>query len=605
MSLTTHQLEEQLKQMFRFNWRRFPEWMRLRLNDTQRYVIIWILSGLLCGFAAVLFHQAIDLVFKMVSAWAHVASSVSPIGLYGVLIIAPAIGGVLAGLIVRYIEPTAVGSGIPQTKERYYRHFGYFRLREAFWRFLAGALSVGSGNSLGREGPTVHICATIASVIGQVFGVAKKRVQAMVPIGMGAGIAAAFNTPMAAMFFVFEELMGDFSTKSMFGILLAVVIAAIVERTILGEHPAFALMLPQFHTDWWMLVALPLGIIAALFGVGFVSSILRFRQKMRDASRLPSWIRPGVGGLGVGMIGALVLWSTQHYGVFGIGYADLSMALNGRMLTLTVVLALFCGKFLATILAYGCGGSGGLFAPALFIGGFLGAIVGIIGQQVFSFGNDVVGAISLLGMGAFFAAVIRCPLTSFMIIFELTRNYTLILPLMVGNSLAYMLALRWQPVAIYDALLLQDKISLKKSPSYQGAQDWQNLPIQTIMTFDPVTIRCEQSIDEGLASVRYRKHHAYPVMNDAAQLCGMITHHELELLNQEDGTRLLQSILKKRAVVSVNPNQSIRDVAAVLVMKDVLQVPVVSATESTKLLGIVTLHDVARQQNAISEGIER
>ncbi|MGC9450793.1 MAG: chloride channel protein [Oceanipulchritudo sp.] len=588
--------------------RSLPEYLRRHFTDTQRYLIIWILTGLACGLAAVAFHQAIDLLFHLVrEAAAWLGGGNGPMW-YFYLAIAPMVGGLLTGLLLVYAEPSAGGSGIPRTKAQYYRDFGVLPLREAFFRFFVGTLSVGFGMSLGREGPTVHICSAIASRIGQAFGLAKKRVQAMVPLGMGAGISAAFNTPMAAVFFVFEELLGDFSSKSFFGIFISVVIAAAVQRIIIGEHPAFDIELGPISTDWWMLLAIPLGLLCALFGKVFVECILLARQYFRDGKAVPEWVKPGIGGLGVGIVGVTVAFlSNGNLGIFGIGYGDLDAALNGRMTVIFVVALLFFGKIIATVLAYGSGGSGGLFAPTLFIGGMLGALMALLAQPLIHHGDEINGAMALLGMGAFFAAVIRCPMTSIVIIWEMTGQYALILPLMVGNMLAWLISSKLQPVPLYDALLLQDRINLKKMPHYRGDQDWRNLPVSTILSFDPVTVRETASLGETLEEIRREglKHHAYPVVDPSGRLAGMITHHEIEERARESATLSIAEMIPGQRIITIFPETSIRDVANTLVMEDVLQAPVVSSKDKGKLMGIITLHDIARQQNAIDDSLGR
>ena len=588
--------------------RSLPEYLRHHFTDTQRYLIIWIVTGLACGLVAVAFHKSIELVFDMVKELAHWLGGGDSGKALVFIGLAPVVGGLISGLILTYGNPNAAGSGIPRTKAQYYRNFGVIPLREAVYRFVVGTISVGFGMSLGREGPTVHICSALASKIGQWFGLAKKRVQAMVPLGMGAGISAAFNTPMAAVFFVFEELLGDFSSKSFFGIFISVVIAAAVQRILVGEHPAFDIELGLLTTNWWMLLALPLGIFSALFGRAFVEGILQTRRYFNSRMPIPPWIKPGLGGLGVGIIGVSVAWlSSGNLGIFGIGYTDLDAALNGRMTVVSVVALLFFGKIIATILAYGAGGSGGLFAPTLFIGGMLGALVGLLAQPLFGFSSEIVGALALLGMGSFFAAVIRCPMTSIVIIWEMTGQYALILPLMVGNMLAWLLSSKLQPVPLYDALLLQDKINLKKMPQYRGDQDWRNLPVSTIMTFDPVTVSSADSVSVVLGKIRAEnaRHHAYPVLGPSGVLEGMITHHELEEGAREKGDQPVAGLIKGQKLVTLNPEVSIRDVAQELVVHDVLQAPVVSTKDRHKVMGIITLHDIARQQNAIDDSIGR
>ena len=585
------------------------QWLRGRFSDSQRFMILCIVAGVICGLVGVAFHFSIEWIYHFffqvhVDPETGLAKSI-PLWL---LVGAPTLGGLIVGLVLDKMAPRAAGSGIPQTKEAYYNHFGLIRLRDGIFRFIIGSISVGMGNSLGREGPTVHICSAVASKIGQAMGLAKARIRAMVPVGMGAGIAAAFNTPLAAIFFVFEELLGDFSSKALGGLVVAVVVAATVERSLLGEHAALQVDTTQFATDTWMLISLPLGVAAALLGTGFVKSILALRQKFKDSKKLPKWLRPAIGGFGVGVIGAtayLVL-SKQHIGVFSVGYADLNAALSGS-LPFLVLLVLFVGKYAATIICYSSGGSGGIFAPVLFMGSMLGGLFGLPLAHLFELDASIIAACALLGMGAFFAAVIRCPITSIIIIFEITRNYSLILPLMAGNILAYFIARRLQGISIYDALLLQDNVSLKKMPTYRGDRDWRNLPISTIATYETIRLSATDTLKDALEGLKGKKHHAYPVMafNQEAnrrELLAMLTHHEMvdTVIMKPDVT--VRSLVEGQKVITVNPRDSIRDVANTLVVEDKMQVPLVAENDPKRLIGIVTLHDIARQQNAIEDG---
>lgn len=583
----------------------FPEWLRLHFSDNQRYFIIWVIAGLACGMTAVLYHEAIVTLFGWVRSLSRVFGDYTT---YAILIAAPTIGGLISGIICSKIEPTAAGGGITQVKARYFLHFGVFRLREAFWRFVASAINVGSGMAMGPEGPTIHMCSAVASWIGQIFGLAKQRIQAMVPIGAAAGLSAAFNTPMAGMFFVFEELIGELSSRSIFGILIAVVLSAIVERTMLGEHALFTLGLPDFTTSWWMLLCIPIGIACAFIGTAFVKIILHLRVKARDRNTIPTWIRPAISGLVVGLIGVVVLRLTGRDGVFSIGYEDLSDALNGDIIVPSVLVLLLVGKFFAYIAASAGNTSGGIFAPVLFIGGTAGALVGVGGLSAGLYdSHHIVGALALVGMGSMFASVIRCPLTSFMIVFEMTHNYTIMLPLMAGNIIAYVLSVHWHPLSLYDTMLVQDKITLKRMPAYQGEQDWHNLPVKAIMTFDVMTVRGDRSAAENLARIEKvaRVHHAYPVINAEGSLQGMVTHGELERMAQEEGNPPILQLVGERRVVAISSETSIHDVARILVTEDVLQAPVIAPTEDKRMLGIVTLHDIARQQNAIEESLGR
>ncbi|HAV12976.1 MAG TPA: hypothetical protein DCX06_05720 [Opitutae bacterium] len=583
-----------------------PNWMRGRFDDGQRFLVLCICAGVVCGLIGVSFHLAITSVFdglfglyQDMGVWA-----------YPTMIFSPAVAGLIVGLMIRYVSPTASGSGIPQTKAAYYQKFGIIKTSEAFWRFIIGTISVGMGNSLGREGPTVHICSAVSSKLGRLFGLGKLRVQAMVPVGMGAGISAAFNAPISAITFVFEELFdNNFSSKALGGILIAVVVAAVVERSLLGEHSALHATRAFFETSWWMLICLALGPTAGVLGHLFTTLLLALRGRFKQWHNFPVWLKPAIGGLSVGLVGITVWQFTGgHNGVFSIGYTDLNEALNGG-LAWKVLLLLLVGKFIATAVCYASGASGGIFAPVLFLGSMLGGLFGVAIVNAFNLDPSIAAACALLGTGAFFAAVIRCPLTSVLIIFEMTQNYSLILPLMVGNLLAYMISVKLRHVPIYDALLIQDGISLKKLPAYRGQQDWRNLPISTIMTHDSRTVCGSLNAEQNLERIKAdgHPHHGYPIVLSPTEpkLLGVITHHELEEISAANDAQLISEWIEGHPIISIYPDDSIRDVANTLVIKDVLQVPVVSRKDETKLLGIVTLHDIARQQNTIEETMDR
>ena len=583
-------------------------WLRKRLNDSQRFLILCILAGVLCGLVGVTFQLSINFLHDLLFHF-HAEGHFSFWN--GVLMLAtPAAGGLIVGLVLTYVSPTSVGSGIPQTKQAYYHEFGVISWKDGLWRLLLGTLSVGSGNSLGREGPTVHICASLASTLGQAFGLAKARVQSLVPVGMGAGIAAAFNTPIAALFFVFEELLADFSSKALGGMVVAVVIAAIVERSLLGDEAALILQFEPMETAPWMLIGVPLGISAALLGHAFVSLLLWWRRVFIEQKKIPRWVSPAIGGLGVGMIGLSVFLICGQMGIFGTGHHDLNESLSG-LLSWQALALLFIGKLLATAFCYGAGGSGGIFAPVLFMGSMLGGLFGHALLALFpTLPPETLQACALLGTGAFFAAVIRCKFTSMLMIIELTQSYTLVLPLMAGNLLAYSVSYRLRPVPIYDALLLQDGISLKKMPTYRGERDWRNLPVSTIMTYDVVSVLGTDSPAEALKKVNHsgKTHHAYPVLagdGSGHEVVGMICHHELTEALSGDALAPISDLIQSQTLISLSPDASIRDVANTLVLEDVLQAPVVHSRQHNRLMGIVTLHDIARQQNAISETIGR
>ncbi|HIO92172.1 MAG TPA: chloride channel protein [Leucothrix mucor] len=437
-------------------------WQKLirALNPVEllrRDFFIYIFIGLLCGTVAVIFHLSIRFVFDSLREYQN---QQTPWTMLALMVIAPAIGGLFIGLIVQYVEPRAAGGGIPQTKVAYWNNNGILTIKEAFWRFVLTVISLGSGGSLGREGPTVHLCASIASQVGQWLKLRKEIFQSMIPVGMGAGLAAAFNTPLAAITFVIEEiLLHDYKAKAIGGIIFAAVTAAAVERIVLGSNPVYVVHLLPFEINWWMLICLPIGVLGGVFAHIFVTGLLTSQQFFKNWKQCPNWGKPAVGGLAMGMTGTMVFVTTGHDGLFGLGYNDFTDTLSGNIFGITLVV-LFVGKIIATILSFSSGGSGGLIAPSLYIGMMLGGSVGSLLVHFFDLSNSIVGGAALLGMGAFFAGVIRVPFTSVLLVYEMTGNYSLILPLMFGNMLAYNIAERLRPTPLHEALLIQNGIHL-------------------------------------------------------------------------------------------------------------------------------------------------
>jgi CIC family chloride channel protein len=429
----------------------------------RRDFFIYILIGLLCGGAAVIFHLSIRIVFDTLREF---QTQQTPWTMLVLMITLPALGGLFIGIILQYVEPQAGGGGIPQTKVAYWNNDGILTLKEAFWRFVLTVISLGSGGSLGREGPTVHLCASIASEVGRGLKLRKETFSAMIPVGMAAGLAAAFNTPLAAITFVIEEiLLHNYKAKAIGGIIFAAVTAAAVERLVLGSNPVYLVGLPPFEIDWWMLICLPIGVLGGIFSHIFVSGLLSTRQLFQNWKYCPNWGKPAIGGLAMGMTGTLIFITTGHDGMFGLGYNDFTDTLSGNIFGVTL-LVLFVGKIIATILSYSSGGSGGIIAPSLYIGMMLGGSLGSLLIHFFDLSNNIIGGAALLGMGAFFAGTIRVPFTSVLLVYEMTGNYSLILPLMFGNMLAYNIAERLRPIPLHEALLLQNGIHL----NYQSSQ---------------------------------------------------------------------------------------------------------------------------------------
>ena len=431
--------------------------MRRMPSERQRLLGVTILAGGLCGLAAVAFHLSIGWLEAHLIDRANAAHGYSWIWW---TILTPGVGGLVVGLGLTYFAPAAAGSGIPQVKVAYALRNGYITSREAIGKFVLCALQIGMGASLGLEGPTVQICAGVSSLLARVARLSPKNCRRMASVGMAAGIAAAFNAPIAAITFTLEELIGDLDQTMLSGVIVAAALAAVVEHSILGSNPVFhvqrAYTLGNASSLVWYAL---LGLLAALVSVAFTDSLLWLRAKFKLLANVPKWVQPSIGGLAVGSMAVLALQLFHLNGIAGDPYKTLTLALTGTLPVLCMIA--FCVlKLAATVCSYSSGGSGGIFAPALFMGAMLGGSVGYLDVTIFHHSSDAIGAFAVVGMGAVFAGIIRAPMTSILIVFEMTGGYGLVLPLMIANMSAFALARHWRRTPIYEALLAQDGIFL-------------------------------------------------------------------------------------------------------------------------------------------------
>lgn len=426
-------------------------------NEAQHLFALTLLVGVVCGLVAVAFHLAIQGAERLFIERALEAPGRS----WAVwTIVTPVLGGLFAGAALTWLVPGARGSGIPQVKQSFAFGRGRVRARDAIGKFVLGAVQIGSGASLGREGPTVQICAGATSALARLTALPRRHWRRLLPVGVAAGIAAAFNAPIAAVTFTIEEVVGTLDQSILSGVVVAAALAAVIERSILGVHPVIevAQAYALDHASSLLLYAV-LGAAAALVSVAFTDSLLALRAWFRQLRWLPAWTRPAVGGLVTGGLAVLMLWALGVGGVTGGGYATLGSALAGH-LGLRALLALCVVKLAATVFSYSSGGAGGIFAPSLFVGAMLGGAFGHLDVALFGHEPRALGAFALVGMGAVFAGVIRAPITSVLIIFEMTGGYGLVLPLMLANMTAFAVARHLRPLQIYEALLAQDGVSL-------------------------------------------------------------------------------------------------------------------------------------------------
>jgi len=559
-----------------------------KFHRGSRSLISTCLYGLVASLAAVGFQVAINWVYQR----CYKNPAADGFGHFAWISLAVIVASsLLVGWLLNSFCPEAAGSGIPQAKLAYWKEFGFAPRRIAWIKFVAGIISIGGGQSLGREGPTVQIGSNLASNLAGLLGVPKQNRRTASAAGAAAGLAAAFNAPLAAVAFVLEEIIGDLNSRALGTVLLAAVIGAFVVHACVGAQPAFAL--PQINEpSWRAYLLMPFAAaFSALVGAIYQRATLDLRAASRRRPIIPRWLHPLVGGMITWVIGIVIFKMTGHLGVFALGYDDLSDALTHGIAWRLAVLLLI-GKLISTIACYGLGGCGGIFTPNLFFGGMCGAIVAGLGAHFVPVNQSDYVLLAVGGMSACLGAAVQAPVTAILIIFEMTHQFALVPGLMLAGLVSQVIARAINPVSFYDATLLQDGHQMEHLVPPRDLQSWHNLPISAIATFKPVAITdlVEPALKEILASHPYR---VFPVVIDDL-LQGMAIRKEIESAISEHRPVKLESVSTCR------PGDTIRDSQNLLIESQTATL-ILSDKPDGKVLGIVTLHDVLRAQVSMSD----
>ena len=485
----------------------------------------------------------------------------------------------------------AAGSGIPQLKAAFWKDFGYVPLRVGWIKFVAGVLSIGGGSSLGREGPSVQLAGAVSSNLGGLLGEPKQGRRLAAASGAAAGLAAAFNTPLAAVTFVLEEIIGDLNSRLLGGVLLASVLGALVVHGLIGRQPAFELM--NMESPTWRAYAFTPAVAAAaaVVGVYFQRFALGLRKGLKKKHRIPGWMLPAVGALITWALAVAVFRYTNRVGVFGLGYEDLSEALRGQMIWKIAALLLVT-KFIATVCCYGFGGCGGIFSPTLLFGGMTGvALAGLLGIELPLNTPDVL-TLAVVGMSACLGAVVGAPVTGILIVFEMTHEFSLVPALMIGALVSQGIRRRMNPSNFYDELLEQDGHRIEHVKPPRDLQSWQQLPASAIANFRPVVVGSLETTDLDKL-LRAHPYDRFPVVIGGT-LRGVLTRTEAEEALSEKRPPILEK------PIICQPDHVIRDMQLRLIESDSGMVLLVDET-SGNLLGLVTLHDILRREMIASK----
>ncbi|MFQ5663487.1 MAG: chloride channel protein [Terriglobia bacterium] len=552
-----------------------PRWLaRLRLHEHQVFLVLTIIIGLLAGLSAVLFTLAIN------SVNLHLFG-LSPSALRLVLV-PTLVSLVSAFLLARYFHE-ARGSGVPQTEAAFHLSEGVIRTRTPVGKFITGVLCIGSGHSMGREGPSVQIGAGLASVIGRWLRLSPAMVKNLVPVGAAAALSAAFNTPIAAVLFALEEIVGDMNAAVIGSTVLASVVAVVVERSILGNEPLFHAPPYALQHPAELLAYAALGIVGGIFSVLFCKGLLRVRAFFLGLPRWSLYLQPALGGL---LIGVILVFVPQ---VMGVGYEHVDAALNGRLLLGTLIL-LGGVKLVATIISYASGNAGGIFAPSLFIGAMVGGATGTIMHNLAPFATGDPGAYALVGMGTLFAGIIRAPMTSVFMIFELTQDYAIVVPLMIANMISFAISRRFQRIPVYHALLMQDHIHLPAPEHRVVVGRWR---VRDVMNREVNTLPADSSVATAWERAREWGGHCFLVM-DGEALAGLVTMERLEkALGSGERERPVAELSVWEDSAHAHPDQPL-ELALERLSQTPGVLPVVSRSDVRRLEGVISLESVLK-----------
>ncbi len=553
-----------------------------RIPEGAYLTIVSILVGLATGVGSVAFIKLLQ--YTTYFFFETGRGALTLLGEYYVILL-PAIGGLVVGPLIYHFAQEAKGHGVPEVMTAITVMGGRIRKRVAFIKILASAITIGSGGSAGREGPMIQIGAGIGSTVGQFLKMSDERIKTLVACGAAAGIAATFNAPIAGAMFALEIFMGqvtlDFSL-----VVLSSVASVIVSRAALGDFPSFTVPAYQLLSAKEMPLFLLLGVLAGLAAVAFVRMLYWFEDRF-DSWHFPAYLMPAVGGLLVGVMGVFLPQ------IFGTGFPAIEDALNGRT-SLALLAILIFAKMLATPLTLGSGGSGGVFAPALFVGAMLGGAYGHMVHGLFPSFTAGAGAYALVGMGAVFGGAAQAPITAIIIIFEMTGDYRIILPIMTSTVISVLIYNVLNKETIYTQKLV------KRGLRFRAGRDVDIMaatPVRDAMTHRLLWIPEEMTVEGFLERSAEEQHEWFPVLNQSGELTGVVTAQDVQKALGNGDLQAKMGDLSTKDLVTVTSYDTLHDVLVRFHVRDLGHLPVVDADNPKRLVGIISRAHIVRAYN--------
>ncbi len=556
---------------------------RFSVREEQFFLVVAVMIGLASGLAVVCFRICIDLLrIKLLG------SGLRP-GMPRVFL-APTLAGLVIAFLVIKFFPRARGSGVNQTKAALYIYDGYIPFSTIIGKFITSGLAIGSGAPLGPEDPALQIGAGIASAVGRQLHMSREKLRLIAPVGAAAGLAAAFNAPITAVLFVIEEVIGRWTAGILGAVVLAAISSAIVARWFLGDEPLFRVPIYHLEHIGELGAYAVMGVIGGIASLLFVKYIAYLRPRLRRLPPWTQWFQPAAAGLIIGLIGI------RYPQIMGAGYTYIDQAMHEQF-TWQVLLILGTLKILGTGLSFSTGTPGGLFAPVLFMGAMLGGAVGMVEQMLFPQLALPVGAYALVGMGTLFAGILRAPMTSVFMMLEVSGNYTIIVPVIISNVIAYVISRSFEPTPVFDLLSRQDGMDL---PSLEEEREVPLLRVEDAMrpAVGQVMTR-SMTVHQALERVKGSSQEFFLVGMGGGDWLGV---SRAELLAMPDSNQPLRSVLQHH-VPYVHQDFTL-DTALRIIGQWPL-VPVVHRANFQQLLGVLSLDDIVRAYRGagLTEGL--
>ncbi len=566
-----------------------------RLTEHTFMIILAVVIGVLAGLSAVGIRWLIrEISYLSFPGGGDILTNIANSPWYAVVFI-PILGGLLVGPLIYFLAPEAKGHGVPEVMEAILLKGGKIRPRVAAIKAFASAVTIGSGGSVGREGPIIQIGSSLGSTIGQFFRVSPTRMKTLVGCGAAAGIAAAFNTPIAGALFAVEIILMDFAFAQFSPIVISSVLATVVSHMFEGNIVVFPVPPYELASPYELIFYAILGLLSGVVSFLFIKSLYFAEDFFDYRFKIPGYLKPAVGGIGMGLIGLAIPQ------VMGVGYESISNALYGS-LAWDIALVLIFVKILATSLTLGSGGSGGIFSPSLFMGAMLGLFFGSGVHLYFPQLSATPGAYALVAMGGLVAGTTRAPITAIIIVFELTNDYDIILPLMITCILSTLLSSALSRESIYTLKLILRKIGVKEG---METNIMNSITVKDVYTAEFDSIRVNDNLDQVVKKVIRGRKTVFPVVDTKNHIRGLISLHDVkDYFFDREALRhvLIAGDFATKQYDVIRPDETMFTALQKLRIRDIEGLPVVDEKDPTKILGMIWRKDL---QDAYQTELER